>query len=185
MKPFSLIPLFLMLAACGLRREPLPVYGEIPRFALTAQSGERFDSSRLDGKPWVANFMFTSCNGPCPRLSRIMAQVQRGVKEVPGVTLVSFTVDPEHDTPSVLAEYAKRYKAEPGRWYFLTGDRKTLDMLDYQAFKLGHVDGSFEHSTRLVLVDGRGRVRRYYDTDTASQVGSLVEDLKSVLKEGL
>jgi protein SCO1/2 len=170
---------FVLLAGCA-RREPLPVYSEIPPFQLTAQTGETFDRQRLDGRVWVADFIFTNCTGPCPRMSYLMSKVQQATKDMPDVKLVSFTVDPDNDTPAVLAEYAKRYRAEQGRWYFLTGDVKTLDGLAYGAFKLGNVDGSLNHSTRLVLVDRKGRVRGYYGLSDDAPVARLMEDLKRV-----
>ncbi|MGH9657452.1 MAG: SCO family protein [Bryobacteraceae bacterium] len=168
-----------MLAACG-RREPLPVYGEIQDFALTAESGDAFTRRSLDGQVWVANFIFTSCSGPCPRLSSLMRQVQASA---PAVRLVSFTVDPERDTPAVLAEYAKKYGAQPGRWVFATGAQEVLHRIKRESFKLGSVDGSLNHSTRLVLVDGRGRIRGYYGTDEESPVRRLVADVKRLREE--
>lgn len=174
----------LAMAACGTQPQPLPVYSRVPEFRLTAHSGDVFSRERLDGNIWVADFIFTTCTGPCPRMSSLMRQVQTASKDMPDVKLVSFTVDPEHDTPAVLAEYANRYQAQKGRWYFLTGDRKTLDALNHDAFKLGNVDGSLNHSTRLVLVDRAGRVRGYYGTDEDSPVPRLMRDLKRLRREG-
>ncbi len=164
----------LFLTGCA-RRDSLPILGEVPDFQLISQSGQTITRRQLDGKPWVASFMFTSCTGPCPRMNYQLSRLQRATRDI---RLVSFTVDPAGDTPSVLSEYAKRYQAEPERWFFLTGDQKTLNMLDYDAFKLGNVDGSFEHSTRFVLVDGQGRIRAYYTTEDGSPVERIVKDLK-------
>jgi protein SCO1/2 len=169
-----------LLAGCGSAPQPLPVYGQVPEFELTAETGDRFSSRELAGHAWVADFIFTSCSGPCPRMSYLMSQVQR---TVPGVKLVSFTVDPEGDTPPVLAAYARRYRAEPGRWTFLTGERELLHKLSRDAFKLSNVDGSFEHSTRLVLVDGQGRIRGFYSTEGGSPVAELQRDLKRLERE--
>lgn len=166
----------IVLAGCA-RQEPLPVYGTVPPFELTAETGDRFDSRSLDGQVWVADFIFTTCTGPCPRMSTMMRQVQSAA---PGAKLLSFTVDPEHDTPAVLSEYAKRYKAEPGRWTFLTGSREALHHLKREVFKLGSVDGSLNHSTRLLLVDGRGQIRGYYGTDEDSPVRRLSTDIKRI-----
>ncbi len=183
MKPAVLAAAALALAAgCG-RRELLPVYGAIPGFELTSQTGEAFERGSLDGKVWVADFIFTNCTGPCPRMSYLMSKVQQATADLPDVKLVSFTVDPENDTPPVLAGYAKRYRAEPGRWYFLTGEMKTLDGLAYSAFKLGNVDGALNHSTRLVLVDRKGRVRGYYGLSDPEPVARLVQDIRRVLRE--
>mgnify|MGYP002377724512 CR=1 FL=1 len=97
------------------------------------------------------------------------------------VRLVSFTVDPENDTPTALAEYAKRYQATQGRWFFLTGSKATLHQLKREAFMLGNVDGSTDHSTRFVLIDRQGRVRRYYDTTEPDAVSNVIADARTLL----
>jgi protein SCO1/2 len=172
----------LVLVSCT-RLPPLPVYGQVPDFQLTSQTSEPFDRKALDGKVWVADFIFTHCSGPCPRLSAQMRRVQTAVTELPDVRLVSFSVDPERDTPAVLAEYAARYHAQPGRWFFLTGDRKTLDALDRRAFMLGNVDGTLEHSTRFVLVDRQGKIRGYYGTDQDDPTARLIVDIRRLARE--
>ena len=112
-----------------------------------------------------------------------MRQVQQLSSTIPDVRLVSFTVDPEHDTPAVLAQYALRYHAEPCRWRFLTGPREELNHLALDAFKLNTVDGSLNHSTRLVLIDGQSRIRGYYSTSDNDPVRQLVLDIKRVIRE--
>ena len=178
----SFILVCLVLAGC-VRRAPLPVFGHVPDFKLTSQSGELFDGKSLDGKIWVADFIYTHCPGPCPRMSSQMRRVQNAVTAIPDVRLVSFSVDPERDTPPVLAEYAKRYQAQPGRWFFLTGDRKILDSLDRQAFMLGNVDGSMQHSTRFVLIDRHGNVRGYYGTSEDDPTVRLIVDIRRLARD--
>jgi protein SCO1/2 len=150
---------------------------------LTSQSGEPFDGKSLDGKIWVADFIYTHCPGPCPRMSSQMRRVQNAVTAISDVRLVSFSVDPERDTPPVLAEYARRYQAQPGRWFFLTGDRKILDSLDRHAFMLGNVDGSMQHSTRFVLIDRHGRVRGYYGTSEDDPTVRLIVDIRRLARD--
>ena len=182
MKRYPLVAAAVLLAACSTARPP-EVFGNVPEFRLTEQSGQDFDSAALRGKVWVADFIYTNCTGPCPRMSSQMRQVQTGVKNLPDVRLLSFTVDPARDTPEVLTAYARRYHAESGRWYFLTGSRGTLQLLNREAFKLGNVDGSLDHSTRFVLVDRRGRIRGYYLTAEGDAVQRLLADLRIVYKE--
>jgi protein SCO1/2 len=182
LKPALVLVALLSLAGCAARPE-LPVYGQIPAFQLIDQTGRSFDRTALDGRIWVADFIFTTCTGPCPRMSSLMRQVQSAAAGVPNVRLVSFSVDPERDTPPVLAQYAQRYRAEEGRWFFLTGARQTLDALDRDAFKLGNVDGSLNHSTRFVLVDRRGRIRGYYGTSDESPVTAVLRDIKRLAAE--
>lgn len=171
----------LFLAGCA-REQPLPIYGNVPQFTLASHTGQPFDSSALAGKVWVADFIFTTCPGPCPRMSSQMHLVRNEVKELPDVRFVSFTVDPEHDTPEVLAAYAKKFQAGDG-WYFLTGPRPALDRLDRDVFKLGNVDGSLEHSTRFVLVDRQGRIRGYYETDQQDGLKPLVAGIRKLAGE--
>ena len=140
---------------------PLPVFGTVPHFSLTDQAGSPFDSSRLSGRVWVAEFMYATCPGPCPLMSHLMRQIAQANQDL---QLVSFTVDPEHDTPAVLAAYAKHYPVPAGRWWFLTGSRQELNDLGLNAFHLNKVDGTMEHSTRFALVDEHMRTRAYYET---------------------
>ena len=176
------ITVLLLLAACA-QAPPLPIYGQIPRFDLTAQTGQPFDSGSLDGHIWIANFVYTTCPGPCPMMSHQMHGIQESTAATPAVKLVSFTVDPEHDTPPVLTEYAKHFKADPARWTFLTGDMARLNDLGLNAFKLNKVDGNLDHSTRFVLIDGRRRIRGYYLSSDDAFPKNLLADLHRLQRE--
>jgi protein SCO1/2 len=116
-------------------------------------------------------------------MSAQMRGVQTAVETMPGVKLVSFTVDPANDTPAVLAAYATRYRAEPGRWFFLTGERAALETLCRNGFKLGDVDGSLVHSTRFVLLDRRSRVRGFYSTLEDGALPKLLHDIRTLAGE--
>lgn len=107
-------------------------------------------------------------------MSRLMKQVAEATRELSNVRYVSFTVDPRNDTPAALADYAKRYAADTSRWSFLTGSIEDLHSLKREAFKLGNVDGSLNHSTRLVLVDAEGRVRGYFGTTDDADIPKLI-----------
>ncbi|MGP8245059.1 MAG: SCO family protein [Bryobacteraceae bacterium] len=165
----------MLLAGCQ-RTPPLPVLGVVPYFALADQTGARFDSARLEGRIWVADFFYTTCPGPCPLMSHHMRQIA----QASDVLLVSFTVDPETDTPPVLAAYAKHYPVPPGRWWFLTGPRAELNDLGLNAFHLNTVDGSLEHSTRFALVDERMRIRAYYQTLEDQFRPQLLADIRKL-----
>jgi protein SCO1/2 len=176
--------LVVCFASVGCTRlPPLPVFGEVPAFHLTSQTGVPFDRHSLDGEIWVADFIFSNCTSSCPRMSAEMERLQRAVAEFADVRLISFSVDPRRDTPAVLTEYAARYHAEPGRWFFLTGDAKTLDALDRRAFMLGNVDGSLDHSTRFVLVDRRGKIRGYYSSSQDNPTARLIVDIRRLERE--
>ena len=185
MKLLTVFALVAALTACSRHAPVLGVFGDVPPFDLVAQDGQPFHSQSLAGKIWVADFIYTTCPGPCPRMTSHMREVQDAVLKIPGVrtnvSFVSFTVDPANDTPPVLAAYAKMHGAAP-IWYFLTGPPATLETLDRDAFKLGNVDGKLEHSTRFVLVDGQGRIRGYYDTSESSAIPKLISDIYALAR---
>ncbi|HXN45665.1 MAG TPA: DUF420 domain-containing protein [Bryobacteraceae bacterium] len=182
MKPLVAAALLLGLAGCA-RHETMPVYGRVPAFVLTSQTGATFDSKTLEGKIWVADFFFTTCMGPCPRMSAQMHSVQKRNADLKDVRLVSFSVDPQHDTPPVLEAYAKRFRADPTRWYLLTGSPATLNTLDRDAFKMGSVDGTFQHSTLFALVDRQGFIRGYFHTEEGETLDPLMAAIR-VLEVG-
>jgi cytochrome oxidase Cu insertion factor (SCO1/SenC/PrrC family) len=98
----------------------------VPPFALTERSGKNITNQDLSGKIWVADFIYTTCPGPCPIVTASMAKIQESVAHDPRVQLVTFTVDPATDTPPVLATYADKFGADPNRWWFLTGPQKPM-----------------------------------------------------------
>jgi protein SCO1 len=183
MKLLAVLGLVCALAACSRRPPALEVFGQIPQFELVAQNGQPFHSQVLAGKIWVADFIYTTCPGPCPRMTSQMREVQDAVSKLPDVRLVSFTVDPAQDTPPVLAAYAKLHGASPAMWYFLTGPVPTLQMLDRDAFKLADIDATMQHSTRFVLVDRQGRIRGYYDTSDSSSIPKVIADATALAQE--
>lgn len=175
--------LVVILSACSIQSAPpLPVYYDVPRFQLTSQDGQPFDSQVLAGKIWVADFIYTTCPGPCPRMTSQMREIQDAIQKMPDVKLVSFTVDPEHDTPEALAAYAKVHGASPEHWYFLTGPHDALQHLDRDVFKLGNVDASLQHSTRFVLIDRQSKIRGYYDTSESGSIPKVIQDIYALAR---
>lgn len=168
------------------REESLRVYGDLPDFQLTNRDGRSVSLSDLAGRPWVADFIFTSCQVSCPFLTAEMARLQAVLPAASETRLVSFSVDPDNDTPEVLQDYAQRYQAGD-RWYFLTGARDELYRLIREGFQLGVEPGAgsarepIAHSTRFVLVDREGRIRGYYESTDRASMAKLVKDLRSLL----
>ena len=177
----SVIAALAAITACT-RRE-LPVYKTVPEFSLISQTGEPFHSKTLEGSVWVADFFFTSCTGPCPRMSSRFRQIQKAFPGQNDLKLVSMSVDPERDTPEVLAEYARKFSAEPGRWFMLTGTVDALHNLSRNVFMLGDVTGDLEHSTRFVLLDRQSRIRGFYHSSDSESIDQLMKDIKLLLKE--
>jgi protein SCO1/2 len=172
----------------GVRREPPPVLGQVPAFALVNRDGRTVTEADLAGAPWIADFVFTRCAASCPLMTARMARLARDLDLAAAggrLHFVSFDVDPVHDTPPVLAAYAARYHAPPA-WLFLTGPEATLHRLSRDGFKLaiepagGPEKEPILHSTRFVLVDGAGRIRGYYDGFDEESMGKLVRDLAAL-----
>ena len=147
---------------------PADDLGAVADFALTEQSGKTITLKDLRGKVWVASFLFTRCCTGCPRISADLLQLQKDLANTEGVLIVSFTVDPEHDTPPVLKAYADSLGADAKRWLFLTGKQPEIYRLIKDSFHLGVEQNQGEarkpgnevtHSNRLIVVDRQGHIR--------------------------
>ena len=155
----------------------LAVVGQAPDFTLTERSGRSFSKSELLGKPWVADFIFTSCAGQCPLMSMEMRRLQGLFPKESGLQFVSVTVDPDRDKPEVLADYANRYEADKDRWFFLTGEKNEINRV-LKEFFLSPVDQPAMHSVRFILVDQDGKIRGYYDSSEPAGIKQLIHDAK-------
>lgn len=171
-----------LIAAITITRAVLRKLPEAPKlklplaaFELVDQRGHSIGLAELRGKVWVADFVFTSCPTVCPKLTTRMAKIQHRSRNLgDAFHLVTFTVDPENDTPARLAQYAATYHADPSRWSFLTGQLGDLETTVVKGFKiamgkeeLSPGSGIFTifHGEKLVLVDAEGMIRGYYDAD--------------------
>jgi protein SCO1 len=163
----------------------LPRLGSVPPFWLTDQDGSTFSEQSLDGKVWVAAFMFTRCPTICPEMVRRMRvlQEQAAARGVP-LELVSFSVDPGNDTPEVLRAFAASKALDTRHWRFLTGDSAVIRRTAEQGFKIG-VDGvanpnapdfGITHGTHLILLDASRTIRGYYQSSDPARLERLLED---------
>ena len=193
-RPAFWVVLVLLLAlvplAQGMSRslpDPPPTLYTLPSFELTNEKGHRYGTADLEGKVWVASFVFTSCPSICPELMEKMQQVQHRTRNAgAAVQLVTFTVDPENDTPEKLHTYARRFAASPYRWVFLTGDLSAIESTIVDGFHLAMgKDEDFQlfHSERFVLIDQKGAIRGYYEA-TDEGVEELSQDITLVLNLG-
>ena len=188
--------------------DQLGVYGDVPAFALMERSGRRVTRDDLKGHVSVVDFIYTDCTDTCPTQSLQFAQLQTEFAAASRFRLVSITVDPSHDTPAVLREYAARYHAGD-RWWFLTGTESEIYCLAKEGFHLGVVDPAGQpptcgtalrfgpapawahhggkalvmHSSRFGLVDGRGRIRAYHLTNDAEAIAKLKTNVRRLLGE--
>lgn len=193
-------------AAMPTDLEQLGRYGRVPFFTLTERSGRPVTLDDLRGSVWVADFIYTECTESCPTQSLALARLQREFAEASGLRLVSITVDPQHDTPAVLRQYAERYGATD-RWWFLTGDKRAIYCLARDGFRLSVSDpadpdvrcgalswlqpapawahhgshGLVLHSARVALVDRAGEIRAYHLATDPESTARLRENIRTLL----
>jgi len=171
--------------------EGLQTFGAVPPFFLTDRDGRGITLSDLKGKVWIVNFIYTNCPDSCPIQSAQMRNIQEDFQNERDLRLVSITVDPERDTPQVLSQYAKRFSADPTRWFFLTGEKETIYKFARDGFRLGAAELPHEtrpesgathtHSPRFVLVDRDAQIRGYYVSTDVDAMKRLSRDLKTLL----
>ncbi|MGZ5381670.1 MAG: SCO family protein [Thermoanaerobaculia bacterium] len=167
----------------------LPKLGRVPDFAFVSERNRPVAARDLEGKAWIADFIFTRCGGTCPAMSERMAALADTLKDEPGVAFVSFDVDPEHDSLADLATYSRQHRADPERWMFLRGERPAVRALAGEGFKLAVVDGRADdpepilHSSHFVLVDGKREIRGYYDGLEAGGVEKLAGHARRLARE--
>lgn len=170
--------------------EPLPKLGEVPAFQLTDQTERPFGSEQLRGKVWIANFIFTRCPTVCPVFTQKMAKVQARTRDLaPSLMLVSFSVDPDWDTPARLAKYAAKFGASSGRWKFLTGTPEDIRLTVRDGLKIamenqgmiGDVPDII-HGTHFVLVDELGQIRGYFESNDAEAIDEMIVRAGQLIK---
>ena len=159
------------------------LHRQVPDFSLVDQNGKTVTRADLAGQVWVADFFFTHCTGKCPMVTSRMADVQRAVPKEASVKLVSITVDPERDSPAVLAKWAADYGAQDDRWLFLTGDKNDIIRLCKEGFLLPMGDNPSDHSFKLMLVDRAGIIRGSFQGTDENEVAELKKKIRSLASE--
>lgn len=161
----------------------LPIIAQVPDFELISENGQRFGSKDLKGRVYLANFVFARCPSVCPKMLADLEKIQKRVRGTgKKVAIVTFTVDPEHDNEKVLFDLARKHKANPFTWTFLTGtDKDAMFKLYRDGFKVGVEKNpkdlfDIAHSEKIVLVDGENRVRGFYSFET-NDVNKLMIDV--------
>lgn len=165
------------------------LFHQVPKFELIDQDNNKFTSADTDGKIYVADFFFTRCGTICPKLSKSLVRVQEVYQNNSDVLIVSHTVDPEHDKGEVLKKYAANYKAEKGKWFFVTSDKENLYKLIIEGYKLPVSDASmlnkpedaFVHSEKMLLIDKDGFIRGIYDGTNKADVDRLITEIDILL----
>ncbi len=147
---------------------------------MTDSEGFPFDDRQLADKVWIADFIYTQCPGPCPIMSSKMHKLSEQLADVPDVRFVSFSVDPAHDTPPVLNDYAHHFGGPSKNWVFLTGTPGAVHQIAFSTFHLGDVITVMDHSTRFALVDKNGYIRGYYDSTDPKALNALAADARGL-----
>jgi protein SCO1/2 len=169
--------------------EGLTHYSSVPEFSLIERSGHGVGLKDLRGKIWIADFIYTTCTDTCPLQSAELAKLQEQLGDRKDLKLVSFTVDPDRDTPQILSGYAERFHADADRWLFLTGSKEQISRLIQEGFRLsatpalngGAAGDVILHSPRFVLVDKQAQIRGYYDSRDAAALKRLRQDITKLL----
>lgn len=163
-----------------------PPIAEVPDFSFTTQDGSTLTKADLLGKVWIADFIFTRCAGPCPVMTSHMAGLASKVLKTSNVKLVSISVDPAYDTPAVLAQYAANIRANPTRWYFLTGPLDQVTAFTQQGMKQSLVSepgGMPNHSTRFLVIDQKGMIRSCHDVSDPEMDQKILSEVGSLLRQ--
>jgi protein SCO1/2 len=161
----------------------MPVLFSLPAFSLIDEQGQVFGSAQLAGRPYVADFIYTACHDACPQLTARMGELQDLLRvDQSSVRLVTFTVDPEHDSPEKLATYARAARAIPGLWSFVTGPVEQVSRLLEDGFKVSMERGQagdLSHDNHFVVVDAKGRIRGYFEAspEGLARIRSALKDL--------
>jgi protein SCO1/2 len=155
----------------------------MPAFSMVDQDNRAFSLDDLKGKVWIADFIFTTCTGPCPLLTMKMSQLQKELAD-PRIEFVSFSIDPETDTPAVLKAYGEKFSAS-ARWHFLTGEDNAAYSIA-KALKLPAAPASGNnpifHTTKFTLIGPSGKVAGYYDYNDAADLNKLISDARRLAK---
>lgn len=178
--------------------ENLVKIGEAPTFELINQDNKTISDATYKGKVYVVEFFFTSCPTICPKMNQNMLRIEKQFLHHPNFGIAAISIDPETDTPSVLKKYAKLLGVTSTNWNFLTGNKTTIYDLANKKFNVyvgqnNNVNGGFEHSGLMALIDKNGNIRcrkdaygnpiMYYDGLDKNGIKAIQEDITSLLKE--
>ena len=182
---------------------------KVPSFNFTDQNGKTITNKDYEGKVYIVEFFFTTCPTICPRMSSNLVQIQEAFEAFNNFGVASFTINPEHDTPEILKDYADQYGMNNPNWHLMTGKEKEIYKLANEGFNLytakdGELEGGFEHSGNFALIDKNGFIRSrkdasgnpliYYngiisesekvdDQGQSEEISILKEDIAKLLQE--
>lgn len=155
----------------------------IPDFTFINQDGKIVTQKDYEGKIYVADFFFTSCQTICPLMTNNMSWLQEQIKNNPKVMLLSHSVTPDIDSVPVLKKYALEKGAISGKWNLVTGNKKDIYYIarkSYLAVKTGKPEELYDmvHTENFILIDQKKRVRGFYDGTKREEVEKLLKDIE-------
>lgn len=208
MKKYSYVGIAFIILIFGIYAVPkivnrfktpeLVTIAKVPEFEFTNQDGKLISNSFYENKVYVVEFFFTTCPTICPKMTESMLKIQNEFYGNQDFGIASFSINPKHDTPEILKEYAKSHRATLKNWNFLTGEQDKIYELSNIGFTLyagedSNAEGGFEHSGMFALVDKKGNIRSrldelgnvvaFYDGLDPKGVQQIKEDIKILLKE--
>ena len=203
---FSLSLLFIFLISCTEKSEKLPILGQhdfdtkyqdgvletdtiyytLPDFKFTDQNGNNFNENNIQGKVYIADFFFTSCPTICPKMSKNMLKMAQEYRANENVLFLSHSIDTRYDSVPVLKTYSEKLNA-PNNWFFVTGEKEDIfgiaEKYMVSAGEDSHAPSGVVHSGAFILLDGKRRIRAYYDGTKASEMKKLEKDIEILLNE--
>ena len=164
------------------------IYHTIPPFSFTDQDGKTITDRTFEGRIYIANFFFTTCQSICPKMNSGMLQVQERFREYPHLLYLSHTVNPVNDSVEALEAYSKKIHANTATWHFVTGEKKAIYEIGIHGYLLpvgedALAEGGFLHSEQLVLIDKEKRIRGFYDGTSVKEINDLIDDVKTLVAE--
>jgi protein SCO1/2 len=208
MKKYSYVGIAFIILIFGIYAIPkivakfktpkLATIGSVPQFKFINQEGNIITNDFYKNKVYVVEFFFTTCPTICPKMNKNMVTIQNKYFGNPNFGIASFSINPKHDTPQILKEYAKEHGATLKNWNFLTGDQNKIYELANAGFTLyagedSQAAGGFEHSGSFALVDKNGNIRSrydkygnpiaFYDGLNPKEIHKIIEDIDILLKE--
>jgi protein SCO1/2 len=168
------------------------VYHTIPDFSLIDQHNDKVSRTLIEGKVHVADFFFARCPGICPKMSSQLQRVQEAFINNPDVVILSYSVDPKHDSVQALQNYAEQYGAIKGKWFLLTGEKNEIYNLAKNGYFISAMEGNvksndleenFVHTDKFILIDKLGQIRGYYNGTDPADVDRLIVEMKVLLEE--
>lgn len=204
---FAVAGIAFMAACGGNKQSRLPIYGQrepvsktmdgkqvtdtvyhtIPDFKMVSQLGDSVSNKELNGKIYVADFFFTTCPSICPIMHRNMLNVYKEFKDLSNFKIVSYSIDPRHDSVAVLKKYADKLGIAGNSWWLLQGKKEeTYKLAESYLTAVGEdnrAPGGYIHQGYFVLIDKQKRIRGTYDGTKPDQVEKLIADVKTLQAE--